>query len=121
VTALRSIAEEQKKKISILRDEKFNLQENFEQLELDFRNQTELKEKMKKENKDFKIAIRDIRKDAITKEELIQEQVEEIENLKKSVGKPNYLQDEILMKDHEISNLKDFVQKQDTVKNLQQI
>jgi hypothetical protein len=51
------------------------------------------------------------RKDVIEKEELIQEQVEQISNQNKSVGKANDLQDEMLMKDHEISNLKDAVKK----------
>ena len=111
--AIKEIAVDQKNKISILREEKYELQYRVDQLEQENKNQTELILKMTTETRELKRDVWKLRKDAIEKDEIIQEQTVENNKVEYFKQKINDLDDEILLKDIKISNLEDVLMKRE--------
>ena len=99
VIALKAIAEEQKSKISILREEKYSLMENIDQLEHDKNIDTDLILSMTKENRELKRDLKDHRMKAIEQEELVREHKNEYEVNHSLTVKLKDLEDENFLKD----------------------
>ena len=71
LVALKEVAENQKKKISILREEKTELLDQVEQLEFDGRSQTKLMKHLKEEIESLNHNIKQHRMDSFEKDEQI--------------------------------------------------
>ena len=107
IVILRKLAEDQKKKISILREEKNSLLDRTDHLEVDAKRQTELSFKKTKENRELKIGIRDLRKELIEKDELLDEQIQKSVDAEVLKAKLKDLADELLEKKEENKILKE--------------
>ena len=79
--ALKGVAEEQKAKISSLREEKNSLLDKIDQLEFTEKHSSDLIIRMTRETRELKIQIRDIRKEEIVREEIIHEQAKKLEEV----------------------------------------
>ena len=111
IVILRKLAEDQKKKISILREEKNSLLDSTDCLEVDAKRHTELSLKLSKENRELKIGIRDLRKELIEKDELLDEQIQKSVDAEVLKAKLKDLADELLKKKEENKILKEVNEK----------
>ena len=118
LVSLKQIAEEQKFKISSLREEKNALIDSVDQLELKQKDDNAVIMKMTREMRELKIKVRDLRMDAVEKEEVINEQSEHVMNVKVMETQVNDLKDEIVKKDEEIDYLKHVIDKESNVKEV---
>ena len=105
--ALKVIADEQKLKISSLREVKNSLLDQVDQLEFRGRNSSDLIIRMTRESREMKIQIRDLKKEDLEKEEIISEQKRKLDDVEKYKNKLKDLKDEISEKDKEIFDLRE--------------
>ena len=110
---LKGIAEEQKKKISILREEKFNLQEEIDKMEMDARCDHDNFMKTAKENIHLKERIKEFEMELIERENVDAElQYKDLQHqLHLMVKKNKDLEDEVLTKDQKIYELAETVER----------
>ena len=106
LVALKDMAVNQKIIISSLRKYKDELLDNIDQLELKEQNANDMISRMSKETKKLKIQIRELRKDAIEREEEFNEISKHVMNSKDLKSKVKDLEDEIEEKDEEILHIK---------------
>ena len=108
--ALKEIAEEQKRKISNLREDRNELLDKVTQLESREKSQRDLIIRMTRETRDLKITLRDLRLDVVKKDEIIDENMKEIMNMKVIKKKCNDFEDEIILKDQKIYDLENILE-----------
>jgi hypothetical protein len=111
--SLKAIAEEQKKKLSILREDKFNLQEDVDKMEMDARSEHENFMKMVKENIQLKEKMKAFEMELTERENVENEQkTKDLQHqISLFVGKNKDLEDEVLTKSRTIFELEVTVEK----------
>ena len=116
--ALKRIAEDQKVKISSLREERNALLDNVDHLEFKQKDDNEMILRLTREMRDLKVQIRDHRMDVIEKEEVVRAQSDNILSVNALKTKVNDLEDEIIEKDEEILNLKQVAEKHSSIQEV---
>ena len=111
--SLKGIAEEQKKKISILREDKFKLQEEIDKMEMDAREEHDNFMKTAKQNIILKETIKAFELELISKEHVENEhQARDLQGeLDLAERKNKDLEDELLAKDQQVFVLTETVEK----------
>ena len=105
LVTLIEFTEKQKEKVSSLREEKNDLLDRMDNLELDEKRQTDLILRMTRENRESKIQIRDLKMMMVEKEEIIKENNEHNDAVAFLKIKVKDLEDELDHKNILISNL----------------
>ena len=108
--ALKEIAEEQKRKIYNLWEDRNELLDKVTQLESREKSQRDLIIRMTRETRDLKITLRDLRIDVVEKDKIIDENMKETINLKVIKKKCNDFEDEIILKDQKIYDLENMLE-----------
>ena len=109
VISLKYLAEEQKVKISTLREDRDSLLDDVSKLESTEKDQRDIITRMTRETRELKIQLRDLRKEVIERDEVINEERRKILEVTEYKTKSKDLEDEILIKDQEIAELKEIV------------
>ena len=111
--SLKAIAEEQKKKISILREEKFNLQEELDKMEMDARSEHDNFMKVAKENIQLKEKMKALEME-LNEREIVENELKTKDlqhQISLFVSKNKDLEDEVLTKSRTIFDLEVTVEK----------
>ena len=109
VLALKEISENQKTKISSLREERNDLLDKVDKFELDQKQDSDLILRMTSETRSLKREVRDLRLVLEEKEELFSRKVEKENEIELLEMKCKDLVDEIITKDIKISNLEESI------------
>ena len=115
VFALRDISENQKVKISSLREEKNLLLDKVDKFELDAKQDSDLILRMTQETRSLKRELRDMRMILIEKEEMLSEKTQQVDKNEHSETKVKDLEDELILKNIEISNLENLLNEKQSV------
>ena len=105
------IAEEQKRKISILREEKFNFQEEIDKMEMDARSEHDNFMKTAKQNIALKEKMKALEMELIEKEKVETEVLTNDLQHELAVRKNKDLEDELFTKDQKIFDLTEVVER----------
>ena len=114
VLALKDISENQKIKISSLREERNQLLDTVDRLELDQKRDSDMILRMTSETRNLKREVRDQKNILLEKEEILIEKMEKENVMEVLELKSKDLEDELITKDIYISNLEELVKKKES-------
>ena len=110
---LKEITENQKLKISSIREEKIGLLDQVDRLELDAHRDSDMILRMTRETRSLKIEIRDLKKHVIEIEEISKEHKDSKEIIENLTKRSNDLEEELLIKSVKILELSELTEKKE--------